>query len=345
MGLARTLLLVSAPLAGCSTPPPVKPPESRDRATTERELALLVGYDVVAAQGADEPLNRVCKETGVPSKREASELYCGPFLSRYEAAIWAGLTPGARVEPHVEFLEPATTEPWVKLRAPYERDAVRVMTKRILNKRFAMVEFELADDAAAAKRLALEASPGFDFARPDPIPGAEPLGETPEELPKSEYELYQIDAKLPRFIAKLPLRDAFDSSGGFGVVRSDDEVAFLQVVEESQSVQGKSEKLVGWRWSIQGREKLFEHALTSLVVAPTEGRVTVTRVKPRESELLFETFTITLDPAPGQSSELLLFNDWSSPRYRGVVPLPVVATVRAIEAGASSTESVDVMGD
>jgi hypothetical protein len=304
-----------------------------------------VAYDVVAPERSTEPLRRVCEETGVRSKLEAAELRCGPFLSRYEATLWAGLTPGARVEAHVEFLEPATVEPWVKLRAPYEREAVRVMTRRAFNKRFALVEFELADDAAAAKRLALEATPGFDFGQPDPEPGAEPVLEAPAELPRSEFELYQIDAKLPRFVAKLPLRNAYDSSGGFGLVRSDDEIAFLQVVEDSQSLQGKSERLVGWRWSIQGREKLFEHPLTSLVVGPSEGRLTVTRVKPRPGEVVFESYEIVLDLAPGQPRELLLFNEWTSPRYKGATSLPVIASPRSIEARPSVSETVDVMGE
>jgi hypothetical protein len=345
MGLARTLLLVAA-LAACSTPAPVKPPESGGGAASETgALDLLVAYDVVAPEGSPEPLRRVCEETKVPSKIEAAELRCGPFLSRYEAALWAGLTPGARVEPHVAFLEPATVEPWVKLRAPYEREAVRVMTKRLLNKRFALVEFELADDASSAKRLALEATPGFDFGQPEPEPGAEPSLEAPAELPKSEFELYQIDAKLPRFVAKIPLRNAYDSSGGFGLVRSDDEVAFLQVVEDSQSLQGKSERLVGWRWSIQGREKLFEHPLTSLAVGSSDARLTVTRVKPRSGEVVFDAFELVVDLAPGQPRELLLFNEWTSTRYRGVTPLPDIAKVRSVEARASTSETVDLMGE
>jgi hypothetical protein len=346
MGLKRTLLVVAAQLVACSTPPAAKPPlAGAGNASEVGELDLLVAYDVVAPESSSSLLRRVCDETAVPSKVEDSELRCGPFLSRYEAAIWAGLSPGARVESHVAFLEPATVEPWVKLRAPYEREVVRVMTKRLFNKRFALVEFELADDASAAKRLALESTPGFDFGQPDPEPGAEPPVEAPAELPRSELELYQIDAKLPRFVAKLPLRSAYDSSAGFGVFRSEDDVAFVQVVEDSQSLQGKSERLVGWRWSIQGREKLFEHPLTSLVVASTDARLTVTRVKLRPGEVVFDAFELVLELLPGQPRELLLLNEWDSPRYRGVSPLPPIATLGPIEARGSSSETVDVMRD
>lgn len=346
MGLQRTLLVVAAQLVACSTPPAAKPPAAGEGTASEiGQIDLLVAYDVVAPESSSALLRRVCDETAVPSKVEASELRCGPFLSRYEAAIWAGLSPGAGVESHVAFLEPATIEPWVKLRAPYEREVVRVMTKRLLNKRFALVEFEFADDASAAKRLALEATPGFDFEQPDPEPGAEPPAEAPAELPRSEFELYLVDAKLPRFVAKLPLRNAYDSSGGFGLVRSEDDVAFLQVVESSQSLQGKSERLVGWRWSIQGREKLFEHPLTSLVVASNDARLTVTRLKHRPGEVVFDVFELVLELQPGQPRELLLLNEWDAPRYRGVSPLPSIATVGSVEARGSSSETVDVMGD
>jgi hypothetical protein len=122
-------------------------------------FATLLSYDVIAPQERAAMLIEYCQRTELPVESEAGITRCGPFLSRYEAAFIAGLVPGASTRQHDQYMDGARLDPWLRVRAPYARTAVYAGTRLVAGHRFALVTWELADDAAADARRRLEAGP------------------------------------------------------------------------------------------------------------------------------------------------------------------------------------------
>jgi hypothetical protein len=311
-------------------------------------LSTLLSFEVSAPQ-ADAPLlESICSQTGLAPQTKGGVVSCGPLLSRYEATVLAGLVPGGVVSERDTFPEPATSAPWDRVRAPYERETDRVMTRQLMNGRFALVEWRLADETALATRVALERSDrDTDFGPvPEPTPGEEPPQTQPTSIPLAERELYQIEGRSPRFIAKLPLLDAFNTSTGFGLARFDDETTFLQVVEKRQTREGKAENLVGWRWSVQGREKVFESNFFEYrVPAKEQPALTVTRLSPTATGLQLKRYRITLKLKPGVAPAQVLFNDWESAIWKQTSPLPHLVELVSVEAIGESSETLGLMAE
>ena len=309
-------------------------------------LSTLLSFEVSAPQADADLLKAICAQTGLEPQTKGGVVSCGPLLSRYEAAVLAGLVPGGVISERDTFPEPATSAPWDRVRAPYGRETDRVMTRQLLNGRYALVEWRLADDAALATRVALERSDrDTDFGPvPEPTPGEEPPQTQPTSFPLAERELYQIDGRSPRFIAKLPLLDAFNSSTGFGLARFDDETTFLQVVEKRQTREGKSENLIGWRWSVQGREKVFESGFVDYrVPAKEQPTLTVTRITPTTDGLQLKRYRISLKLKPGVAASQVLWNDWESPTWKQTSPLPHLVELVSVETIGESTETLGLI--
>lgn len=308
-------------------------------------MTTLLAYEVSAPETTGEVLSEVCSKTDLELTKRKAEIVCGPFLSRYEASLWAGLTPGGRVSERDQFVEPATTEPWERASAPYERRAASVMTRQLWSSRFALVEWELGDEAALAKRLLLEREESANGQPPpEPTPGEEPALVAPPPRELVERELYQIEGRSPRFLSKLPLLGAFDSSSGYGMVRANEENTFLQVVEERQTANGKREKLVGWRFAVQGREKVFEAPFTSYEVGESEATLTVTRVSPAPEAVALKRHRVVLRFVAGAPRDAVIFNDWVSPRWAGKPP-SALGTIGSIEREEERIETVTIMGE
>ena len=310
------------------------------------QIATLLSFDVAAPEASGVLLREVCEKTGLELSTRNSEIVCGPFLSRYEASLWAGLTPGGRVSQRDQFVDPATTEPWDRASAPYDREASAVFTRQVFNGRFALVEWELADEQSLAKRLLLEKEESKSVPTlVEPTPGEEP---PPPPVPPApdlvERELYQVEGRAPRFLSKLPLLNAFDSSSGYGMVRANDENTFLQVVEDRQRVNGKTEKLIAWRFSIQGRDKVFESPFTSYAVVEGEATMTVTRVLPAPEAVTIRSYRLTLSAIGDAPRDAMIFNDWQAPRWAGK-PFPALVTLKAVDKQEDRTETVGVMGE
>ena len=77
-------------------------------------LATLLSYDVVAPRERAALLVEYCQRTKLAVASEAGITRCGPFLSRYEAALIAGLVPGGSTRVHDQYLDGATLEPWLR---------------------------------------------------------------------------------------------------------------------------------------------------------------------------------------------------------------------------------------
>lgn len=352
MGSSRarllTLVAIAALAAGCFPSSTGKKSKllgpQRTDAAPEGVVATVLSYDV-AAPADDAPLLRsVCEGTGLTLETRGREVFCGPFLSRYEAGLWAGLTRDGRVAQHDVFTEPATTAPWEGGVGAYARTATSVHTRQVSNSRFAMVEWELADEEALSKRLSLERREDLSgFVPPEPVPGEEPPLPVEQKPELVEWELYQLETRTPRFISKLPLLPAFESSSGLGVARVGDENTLLQVVERAQRKDGKREDLVGWRFSVQGREKVFEAPFLDWVVTETGATMDVTRVRPGPDGVTLERHRVVLSIAPGAPRDAVIWNDWSSPRWVRA-DRPTLVTLERVERLDSRVEACSFMG-
>lgn len=318
------------------------------------KLDTLLTYEVSAPQDRAALLIEYCERTALTVTNKDGKSVCGPFVSRFEASLMAGLVPGGSVRLADRYESPTTPDPWEKLRAPYERTAAYVGTRRFGAHRFALVTWEL-DDAAAEKRRALEIPKEAAGKRQPrsvkeelskgPVPGADEL--PPEAPPPSakepvvEQELYEIEGSAPRFVTRLPWLDALVSSNGVEIATSKGELLFLQVLDAAEAGKRKSERITGWRWGMDGREKVFERAFVGWVKQKDETReLTVTRVSAKPGGLVFTPYKITLAPKDAAKEIDLDLNDWGDPGWKDQ-PLPDLVELKSVEKLADGYESLE----
>lgn len=326
--------------------------ESESGATPK--LDTLLTYEVSAPQERATLLIEYCERTGLTVTSKDGKSACGPFVSRFEASLMAGLVPGGSVRLADHYDSPTTPAPWEKLRAPYERSAAYVGTRRFGAHRFALVTWEL-DDAAAEKRRALEIPKEAAGKRQPrsvkeelskgPVPGADEL--PPEPPPPSakepvvEQELYEIEGSAPRFVTRLPWLDALVSSNGVEIATSKGELLFLQVLDAPEGGKRKSERITAWRWGMDGREKVFERSFLGWSKQKDGAReLTVTRVSAKPGGLVFTPYKIAFAPKDGAKELDLDLNDWGDPGWKDQ-PLPDLVELTSVEKLDDAFESLE----
>jgi hypothetical protein len=346
---------------GCGTPneahvskltTPTVPDESVRSTPT---FATLLSYDVIAPQERATLLIEYCQRTQLPVESEAGITRCGPFLSRYEAAFIAGLVPGASTRQHDQYMDGARLEPWLKVRAPYARTAVYAGTRLVAGHRFALVTWELADDAAADARRRLEAGPeandkpaSKDDAKPaklDSKPASKsdakaPVDKTAEApAPKSaitEQELYEMVGAGPHLMTRLPWLDARRSASGLAIAQLADESVYLEVKGARQKG-AVAERLRAFQWDLDGSEAVFDREMLSLTKkSESELVLSVTRIKPSPRGLQLSIYKATFAPRPEAKGVDLELNDWSEPRWQTAKDAPAKEAQTKGPAGAKA---------
>lgn len=336
--------------SGCGTPneahiskltAPAIPDEGMRGVPT---VATLLSYDVIAPQDRATVLIEYCQRTQLPVESEAGITRCGPFLSRYEAAFIAGLVPGASTRQHDQYMDGARLDPWLKVRAPYARTAVYVGTRLVAGHRFALVTWELADDAAVDARRRLEAGleAGADAEKPTPPTGkpaskddakpakldndtasksdAAPADKPAEALvPQpaiTEQELYEVVGAGPHLMKRLPWLDARRSASGLAIAQLADESVYLEVKNARQKG-AVTERLRAFQWDLNGSEAVFERESLSLAKkGENELVLLVTRIKPGPGGLQLSIYKAIFAPRPEAKGVELELNDWSAPRWQ-----------------------------
>jgi hypothetical protein len=307
-------------------------------------FATLLSYDVVAPQDRAALLTDYCQRTKLPVESEKGITRCGPFLSRYEAAFIAGLVPGASTRPHDQYMDGARLDPWRSQRAPYARTVTYAGTRLVAGQRFALVTWELADDAAADARRRLEAGPeaadadpkaepapkpeekpaskgDAKTAKPDSKPASKADAEAPADKPTDvpppkpaivEQELYVVTGGAPRLMTRLPWLDARRSPGGLAIAQLADESVYLEV----KGVREKGahrERLRAFQWDLGGSEAVFDREMLSLTKkSESELVLSVTRIEPSPRGLRLSIYKAIFSPRPEAKASI-----WSSMTGRG----------------------------
>lgn len=317
------------------------------------KIDTLLTYEVEAPSERAGLLKAYCDKTGLEAVEKGGKTRCSPFVSRFEASLLAGLVPGGAVALSDRYQDPTTPDPWTKLRAPYERTAAFVGSRRFGQHRFALVTWEL-DATAAEKRKALEIPKDLGGRRKPrsireelakgPVPGSDDL--PPDPTPKAgdkeyEQELYEIEGSAPRFVTRLPWLDALVSSNGVEIVTTKDQLVFLQVLDQAEPGKRKNERIVGWHWGMDGREKVFERGFLSWSAAKDGAReLVVRRSKPKPGGLSFAVFKATFKPLPGAKDVDLDLNDWTDPGWRDQ-PLPDLVELASVDELPAESESLE----
>lgn len=353
---------------GCGTPneahisklaKPTLPDESVRSTPT---FATLISYDVVAPQERATMLIEYCQRTQLAVESEAGITRCGPFLSRYEAAFIAGLVPGASTRQHDQYMDGARLDPWLKVRAPYARTPVYAGTRLVAGHRFALVTWELEDDAAADARRRMEAGPepaadnakdgdpkadakpdkpvlpngkpaskeDAKTAKPDSKPASKPDAaevDKPAVAPPpkpaiTEQELYEMVGAGPHLMTRLPWLDARRSASGLAIAQLADESVYLEV-QRARQKGAVAERLRAFQWDLNGSEAVFDRELLSLAKkSESELVLSVTRIKPSPRGLQLSIYKATFAPRPEAKGVDLELNDWSAPRWQTAKETP-----------------------
>lgn len=344
---------IAAWLAGCgpATPPPQgkASSESAEVAPSKLVSEWLASFAVVAPGDRASLARGYAQQTGLQVEESGPSVRIGPFLSYYEAAFVAGLTPGARVELREHYDDAMTPEPWKPMAKG--RAAEYAGARRIFNERFVMVTFTK--------------------------PGTDPADESSK---LRELELYQTSANGPRLLAKLPPKDLrpaagtgpkaepegmLEASGGMVVLKTSEGVAFLQILNEKKEGATKAERVVGWRWGLDVREVVFEQPFLSLKLerskpeekpgaakktpektpekgsegAPERAELLVTRVD-SATNASFVSYRVRLrflaaakNPEPSSTfgPVRVELNEWTHERWKDKSPLPDLAELESVE--------------
>jgi hypothetical protein len=271
----------------------------------QEQLVTLLSYEIEAPADRAGVLKAYAEGTGVEIRADGAVVRAGPLQSLYEASFVAGLVPGAKAAMRDRYEEPATPEPWRRMRQEEPRTPEYVTTRRLLGERFALVVWALEDD-------------------------------------KKERELYQTHASGPRLLAKLPGETTLETSSGMLASRVGDEVTFLQVMNERRDDAIKAERLIAWRWGFDKREVLFDKPLLSFKV-PDEGEpeITVLRVRPASSGVVLTAYRVRLKKLPAANDVSLALNDWSSEAWKGKSPLPDLVEITAVEKVSETSTSLE----
>lgn len=315
-------------IAGCG--PAATPARSQgsagpvDVAPNKLVTEWLASFAIVAPADRAALLRSYAQQTALQVEESGPSLRVGPFLSYYEAAFLAGLTPGAKVEAREHYDDGMTPDPWKPMAKG--RKAEYAGARRIFNERFVMVTFSK--------------------------PGSDPADETTKQ---KELELYQTSASGPRLLAKMPPKDMLEASGGMVAAKTSDGVAFLQILNEKKEGAAKAERVVGWRWGLDVREVVFEQPFLSLKVerakvdakapakkAPEKSAEKSAEGGPEKGELLvsrvesatggsFITYRIRLRFLASAKEIPVELNEWTHERWKDKSPLPDLAEIEAIE--------------
>lgn len=333
VGLTAALLA----LGGCSAPQRdvIKPQAEGSVPQAALVAQPLVTHEVHAPEARAAFLRRYAEETGLSVSSEGGVTKVGPLLSFFEASWLAGLVPGGAVVRPEAYDEPASPAPFAKLREAAGRVPTYVGTRRVAGERFALVTWD---------------------------------GDGPDK----QQELYQTNARGPRFLAKLPSKASVAVSSGLLFTKVGDEGTVLQIVNDSGTDRAKAERLVAWRFALGARETLFDLPFFSLELPPapvpepetaerkepkatapkaTEPkaktdevirvlRAEVTRVKPEDVGVRVTSYRVTLRPLEGSEGVSLALNDWSDERWKDKEKPDLVEIVK-VEPTGERTSSLE----
>lgn len=336
-------------------------------------LATLLSYDVVAPRERAALLVEYCQRTKLAVASEAGITRCGPFLSRYEAALIAGLVPGGSTRVHDQYLDGATLEPWLRVGSPYARTPTYVGTRLVAGHRFALVTWEIEDLGGEQARRQLEAGPGEkgdksppapeqakgDATEPKPKPDARPTDKPVVTPPITEQELYEVVGAGPRFMTRLPWLDAQKSPGGLALVKLGDRTIYLEVKANHQK-DTIAEKLSAFQWGSAGRDAVFERELLSLKESAKEKdeknkdeasfELVVLRVEQAPAGLQLSTFKAIFTRRAEAKGVDISLNDWASARWRAAsagkdapARLPDLVELESIDASPVAFESLETI--
>lgn len=317
----KLCLGIAVLLLGCG--PATTPAKSKgssepiDVAPNKLVTEWLASFVIVAPGDRAALVRSYAQQTGLQVEEAGPAVRVGPFLSYYEAAFVAGLTPGAKVESREHYDDAMTPDPWKPMAKG--RTAEYAGARRIFNERFVMVTFTK--------------------------PGSDPADDTTK---LKELELYQTSVSGPRLLAKMPPKDMLEASGGMVVAKTSDGVSFLQILNEKKEGAAKAERVVGWRWGLDVREVVFEQPFLTLKVerakvdpkapkapkgpegAPEKAELVVTRVDSATGGS-FVTYRVRLRFLASAKEIPVELNEWTHERWKDKSPLPDLAEIEAIE--------------
>ena len=336
--LVAPLLCVTA--CGSDGPSAKSPDDDNLAPVKTPTVSTLLTFDVVAPKARSKVLRAYCQGTQLAVTDLSSETHCGPFLSRFEASFVAGLTPGAKVELYDRYDEPADPEAWHRQPESPPKTPSYVGMREVGAHRFALVTWDLDGQAAAALRQAIAGSrpPGIA------VPGADDAPPTESTETLSEVELFESHAQGAKFVARVPRLNAFVESSGVVAALAGPDLTYLQVSDGGRTPTSVKEKLVAWRFAVNGRDTLFERPLVDLSVPKDKApEMHVTRVAPEPNGFRLTTYEITFTVLAEGKVANLLMNSWSDPHYKSKPELPDLVEIDRIEVGEKRSESLDAM--